>query len=83
MAMFSDFSLKALIKYWDSSILGPNPFLFVREFGGGFKLGFNKRAISQCPSSQLQTVASLSNESSCELKALEKTIVFTLNPNIG
>jgi hypothetical protein len=65
MAMFSDFSLKALIKYWDSSLLGPNPFLFLKEFGGNFKLGFNKTAISQCPSSQLQTIASLSKESQC------------------
>jgi hypothetical protein len=29
MAMFSDFSLKALIKQWDSNILGPNPFVKV------------------------------------------------------
>ena len=27
MAMFSDFSLKALIKEWDSTLLGPNPFV--------------------------------------------------------
>jgi len=26
MAMFSDFSLKALIKEWDSALLGSNPF---------------------------------------------------------
>jgi len=26
MAMFSDFSLKALIKEWDSTLLGSNPF---------------------------------------------------------
>ena len=83
MAMFSDFSLKALIKYWDASLLGPNPFLFVREFGGNFKLGLNRTAIANCPSSQLQTVASLSKESHCELKALEKTIVFTVNPEVA
>lgn len=29
MAMFSDFSLKALIAEWDSNILGPNPFVKV------------------------------------------------------
>ena len=27
MVMFSDFSLKALINDWDSSLLGPNPFV--------------------------------------------------------
>lgn len=26
MAMFSDFSLKALVKDWDQTLLGPNPF---------------------------------------------------------
>lgn len=26
MAMFSDFSLKALIDHWDAKVLGPNPF---------------------------------------------------------
>ena len=29
MAMFSDFSLKALIGDWDDGYLGPNPFLKV------------------------------------------------------
>ena len=27
MAMFSDFSLKALINQWDSNLLGSNPFV--------------------------------------------------------
>lgn len=27
MAMFSDFSLKALIADWNSELLGPNPFI--------------------------------------------------------
>jgi hypothetical protein len=27
MAMFSDFSLKALIKEWDANLLGKNPFV--------------------------------------------------------
>jgi hypothetical protein len=27
MAMFSDFSLKALIAEWDENLMGPNPFV--------------------------------------------------------
>ena len=27
MTMFSDFSLKALIKTWKAEVLGPNPFV--------------------------------------------------------
>jgi hypothetical protein len=27
MAMFSDFSLKALIAEWDEHLMGPNPFV--------------------------------------------------------
>jgi hypothetical protein len=80
MAMFSDFSLKALINGWDRTLLGPNPFVLITEFGGNFKLALNRKAIAQCPSSQLQTVASLSRDNTCELKALEKTIVYSVNP---
>lgn len=65
MAMFSDFSLKALINGWDTALLGPNPFILLNEFGGTFKLGLNRKAIAQCPSSQLQTVASLSRDNTC------------------
>jgi hypothetical protein len=42
MAMFSDFSLKALIKNWKVDILGPNPFLKVGETGTPIKMKFNK-----------------------------------------
>lgn len=38
MTMFSDFSLKALIARWDKNIMGPNPFVKVKEFGGNFTL---------------------------------------------
>ncbi len=62
-------------------MLGPNPFVMLSEFSGEFKLGFNKKAVEQCPSTQLQTVASLSRDCTCELKALDKTIVFTVDPN--
>jgi len=43
MVMFSDFSLKALIKQWDNKVLGPNPFVKVSEYGGNFTLEFNSK----------------------------------------
>lgn len=36
MAMFSDFSLKALIRDWDSEYLGPNPFKKIGETSNPF-----------------------------------------------
>ena len=40
--MFSDFSLKALVKQWkDKYELGPNPFVQTKEHSGNFVLRFN------------------------------------------
>jgi hypothetical protein len=36
MAMFSDFSLKALIAQWKAEVLGPNPFKQVGGHSGMF-----------------------------------------------
>lgn len=58
--MFSDFSLKALIKSWDSSFLGPNPFIKIGETNQSIKMRFNKDKLKMCPSSQLQAIAKLS-----------------------
>lgn len=38
--MFSDFSLKALIKQWEKSILGPNPFVKTGETAMTVELRF-------------------------------------------
>lgn len=59
-AMFSDFSLKALIKQWDDKVLGPNPFEKVGETSTTIKMKFDKKTLLDCPSSQLQAVAQLS-----------------------
>ena len=42
MAMFSDFSLKALVKNWDAHQLGPNPFVRVGQHTGLFELRFEQ-----------------------------------------
>ena len=36
MAMFSDFSLKSLIKTWKADVLGPNPFKKIGETSDEF-----------------------------------------------
>ena len=42
MAMFSDFSLKALIKQWrNEDYFGPNPFVHISSYGGKFDLRFD------------------------------------------
>jgi hypothetical protein len=42
MAMFSDFSLKALIRNWDKRILGPNPFIKIGETGSDIRIKFDR-----------------------------------------
>ncbi len=59
-AMFSDFSLKALIKEWDSNVLGVNPFVQVGETSTSIQLRFNKNQLLRSSSTQLQAAAELS-----------------------
>jgi hypothetical protein len=57
MAMFSDFSLKALVNQWkDKYELGPNPFVQTQEHTGDFEVRFNSAVLKECPSAQLQMV---------------------------
>lgn len=86
MAMFSDFSLKALIADWDPAVLGgPNPFVKFGEFGGSMELRFDPETLQsdQCPSAQLQTLGKLCAESgSGTVHALGSTIAYTIDPAI-
>jgi hypothetical protein len=59
MAMFSDFSLKALINNWDANILGKNPFKRTGDISGHASLRFNPATLKECPSSQLQLLGDL------------------------
>lgn len=59
LCMFSDFSLKALISQWESSILGPNPFQKVGETSTTVELRFKAGDLKECPSAQLQTVGEM------------------------
>ena len=76
MLMFSDFSLKALIKDWDAGTLGPNPFVKVSEFGGDFQLSFDCNKLRDCPSAQLQVIGEMAAEGHCNVNAMGGTIVY-------
>lgn len=78
MVMFSDFSLKALIKTWNEDRLGPNPFVKVGEFDRCFKLGFDPAVLSVCPSAQLQKLGELASDGTAELHAMGGTIAFSV-----
>merc|ERR1712054_469641 len=79
MAMFSDFSLKALIHDWKEDLLGPHAFLKVGEFSSNFKLAFDVATISACPSAQLQKLGELASDGKASLHAMGGTIAFTVN----
>jgi hypothetical protein len=79
MAMFSDFSLKALINEWDEKTLGPNPFVKVGETGETIKMKFDKDQLLACPSSQLQAVARLSTTDEISVHAMGGTIQYAVD----
>lgn len=76
MAMFSDFSLKALIKNWDGKYLGPLPFTKLGETQGGVTLTFNCDKLKKSPSAQLQAVGEIAVKGFCKIGTLSSTIVY-------
>jgi hypothetical protein len=80
MTIFSDFSLKALIGLWDTTILGPNPFKKAGEMSGNFKMLFDKETLRMCPSVQLQVVANLTDREDLTIHCMGGTIVYTVDP---
>jgi len=79
MVMCSDFSLKALIKQWSESRLGPNPFVKIGEFGGSMQLNFDPSTLAGCPSAQLQKAGEMSSDGSAILHAMPSTIAYTVD----
>lgn len=63
--MFSDFSLKALIKNWDEKYLGPLPFAKLGEISGRVELVFDCNKLKNSPSSQLKAVGEIAVHGSC------------------
>jgi len=79
MAMFSDFSLMALIKDWRPDVLGPNPFRQFGAFSGAMELKFDVATLEQCPSAQLQTLGKLAESGTATVHAMGGTIAYTVD----
>eukprot|EP00727_Mastigamoeba_balamuthi_P005783 m51a1_g1824 hypothetical protein (309) ;mRNA; r:510668-511594 len=60
LVIFGDYAARAVINEWDASLLGPNPFCNVGNIAGSSVLRFDGQVLEQCPSSQLVTLATLS-----------------------
>ena len=74
-----DFSSKALITVWDETIMGPNPFVRCGECSRTLMLNFSKKTLQECPSSQLQQVAKLSDRGEARLSAMGGTCLFSVD----
>lgn len=84
--IFSDFSLKALIKTWtncqDSEFvffLGPCPLITVGESGKTISLRFDTEKVKDCQNTQLEIVGALVGEKEAHVHALGGTIVFSVD----
>lgn len=82
LVMFSDFSLKALIRDWDAALLGPNPFVNVAEFSGNLVIHFDCNTLKESPSTQLAVVGNLSDkgdgQGSVLVSTMSSTIAYTI-----
>lgn len=80
--MFSDFSLKALIKDWDNHLLGPNPFKKIGETSSEFELCFKSEDLRDCPSAQLQIVGEMADKGKCHVEAMGGTILYSVDSHV-
>ena len=77
MVMFSDFSLKALLRVWDESVLGPKVVEKAkRSISSSMDLTFDPAALKDCPSSQLAAVGSLCDKGTAHVGAMSDTICY-------
>lgn len=83
MVMASDFSLSALIKQWDESLLGPNPFHIVGEFDRSLTLRFDPEALKACDdSAQLQVLGELCAIGEAQVHALNGTKAYAVDTSV-
>lgn len=89
LVLFSDFSLKALIKTWKPEFWGPLPFVNMGSCSGSVKIRFDPKVLQQCPLGQLRAVGDLCANSSKDeeediavagVKVMISTIVYGLSP---
>jgi len=79
MVVFSDFSLNALIRWWDEALLGPCPFVKIAEHDGEMELRFDIDRVKACPSAQLQRLGDLSRCGRAYVLARDNNIVFNVD----
>jgi len=74
--MFSDFSVKSLLKTWDESLFGKNPFKKIGDCNKSLNLKFDPETLKKCDSPQLQLVGTLCENGNCKINVMNNTIVF-------
>jgi len=87
LAMYSDFSLKALIQAWnevgDGTAIGANPFVRTGGHNGSVTLNFNPFTLKTCISSQLQSVGELCpDQDFCTVHCMSGTVKYSLKPGV-
>lgn len=83
MVMVSDFSLGALIKHWDATTLGANPFKKVGEFTNQLTLRFSPEVLVACDdSAQLQILGELCSSGEAHVHAMSGTKAFTVDQKV-
>lgn len=83
MVMCSDFSLGALIKEWDSELLGANPFVKVGELSSSMALRFDAEALKACDdSAQLQVLGELCANGEASVHAMGGTKAYSVDPSV-
>eukprot|EP01061_Rhynchopus_euleeides_P011068 TRINITY_DN2064_c3_g2_i8.p1 TRINITY_DN2064_c3_g2~~TRINITY_DN2064_c3_g2_i8.p1 ORF type:complete len:515 (+),score=213.72 TRINITY_DN2064_c3_g2_i8:24-1568(+) len=78
MLMFSDFSLKALLGVWDTSLLGPRVGKETGTLGRSMELAFDPDELKACVSQQLVAVGELCTDGHAVIGAMGGTIVYQL-----
>ena len=78
-AMFADFSLKSLIKDWNTNVLGPNPFVNLGETCRSLSIKFSPETLLESPNTQLQNLGRMCNTGKALINVLPSTIVFSVD----
>jgi hypothetical protein len=78
LVMFSDYSLRAAITDWDAELLGPLPIEALGSCSEKFTLRFDPKTLTECTSTQLNTVGELCTDGSAVVRAMVGTVVYTV-----
>lgn len=79
--MFGDFSVKAILNNWDSSILGDNPFEQIGECNNSINLTFDSKTLMESESNQMRIVGELCRDGVASIHCMSNTVVFALKKN--